>query len=89
MAESATVERAALIALQLRDVAKLGSLLKSRPELIRHTFKNRGGRTLLHLATQDGCTPYLNKLLDTQGCELYECSLVCYMCVHVCFLCLC
>ena len=64
------VERAAVKALQLRDASKLGELLESRQGLIRHPFKNRGGRTLVHLAAQDGCTPCLCKLLGTRGCEL-------------------
>jgi hypothetical protein len=70
MAVSFDVEDTAFKALQLRDASKLNQLLESRQGLIRHPFKNRGGRTLVHLAAQDGCTLCLCKLLKTRGCEL-------------------
>jgi ankyrin repeat protein/Leucine-rich repeat (LRR) protein len=69
MAVSFDVEDTAFKALQLRDASKLNQLLESRQGLIRHPFKNRGGRTLVHLAAQDGCTLCLCKLLKTRGCN--------------------
>ena len=62
-------EKASLAALQRGNVEKLDELLKERPDLIHYRFKNRGNRTLLHIAAQEGSTACLKKLLSTHGCE--------------------
>ena len=68
-AASANYERASLVALVRGDVDKLDELLIARPDLIHHRFKNRGNRTLLHIAAQEGSTSCLKKLLSIHGCK--------------------
>ena len=68
---SQDLERTTLNALQQLDVTYLNNLLDERPDIIRHRFRNRGGRTLLHLFAQDGCTPCLKKILDSAQCEYF------------------